>query len=188
VPELARVTATLDDATGGVTFRHPARPELTVDPATAAGADALTAWVAPLAEGARPGPYRLAHAPGAAMTDAPDPWVSVLSLASLRALGPSMGTDLDPRRFRGNLWLDGLAPWEERGWDAGAEIAVGPVRLRIEEPIERCRATEAGPATGRHDAPTLAALRSATGGTAFGVYASVLTGGEVAAGDPVRIP
>jgi uncharacterized protein YcbX len=118
------------------------------------------------------------------MTDSDFPSVAILGLASLRALGQVMALDLDPRRFRGNLWVDGLAPWEEFDW-VGREIRVGSAVLKVVEPIGRCAATEASPATGRRDAPVVKALRAATGETCFGVYAKVVSGGDVALGDAV---
>lgn len=181
---LAQVSAAWDGAR--LTLSHPDGAPMTADPETADGADAITAWAAQWAEGGRPGPYRLVRAPQP-MTDAPEPWVSIHSLASLRALGQRLGVDLDPRRFRGNLWLDGLAPWEEMDWE-GREVSIGPVRLRVTETIGRCAATEANPVTGARDAAVLEALREATGDTRFGVYAAVLSDGEVAVGDPVVGP
>lgn len=183
-PRLAQVSARL--AGGTLHLAHPDMPPLSAEPDTAAGAAAIAAWAAPLAEGAPPGPHRLARAPQA-MTDADRPWVSVLSLASLRALGQHAGHDLDPRRFRGNLWLDGLAPWEEGEWP-GRTLVIGGVHLRAIEPIWRCRATEANPGTGRYDAPVLDTLRRITGDTAFGVYAEIVTGGRVAEGEAVALP
>ena len=183
-PRLAQVSARLDGPV--LHLAHPDAPPLSAEPDTPDGAAAIAQWAGPLAERAQPGPHRLARAPQA-MTDADRPWLSVLSLASLRALGQHAGHDLDPRRFRGNLWLDGLAPWEEGEWP-GRTLVIGAVQLTVIEPIWRCRATEANPETGRYDAPVLDTLRRITGDTAFGVYAEVVTGGRVAEGDAVALP
>ena len=180
-PRLAQVSARLDGAV--LHLAHPDAGPLTAEPDTAEGAAAIAAWATPLADGARPGPYRLVRAPGP-LTDAPDPWVAVLSMASLRAVCERAGCAPDPRRFRGNLWVDGFPLWEEAEWP-GREITVGTARLRVIEPIWRCRATEANPETGRYDARMLDALRTMTGDTAFGVYATVVEGGTVAPGDAV---
>ncbi|MCL5778933.1 MOSC domain-containing protein [Limibaculum sp. FT325] len=185
-PRLAAVSARYDPATGSLTLAHPARESLTVDPATPDGAARLCDWVSPMAEGARPGPYRLAHAPDAAMTDMAEPFISVLSLASLRALSERLGIAPDPRRFRGNLWLDGVVPWEEEDW-VGRTLRIGGALLRVVEPIGRCRATEANPETGHRDAAILDTLRAARGHTRFGLYAEVLEGGEIAEGAAVEI-
>ena len=68
----------------------------------------------------------------------------------------------------------------------GQEITLGEARLRIEARIDRCRATGANPATGLQDADTMAALENAYGHTDFGVYARVISGGNVALGHEVR--
>jgi uncharacterized protein YcbX len=116
------------------------------------------------------------------MTDTDYASVSVKSLASLRALGERMGAALDPRRFRGNIWLDGLAPWEEFDW-VGREIAIGGARLRVVERVVRCNATKNNPDTGIRDTDTLGALEAHYGHKEFGVYCEVIEAGAVAEGD-----
>ncbi|MEM6973822.1 MAG: MOSC N-terminal beta barrel domain-containing protein [Pseudomonadota bacterium] len=183
VAELMRVEASLDEAAGTVTLTHPTAEPLTADPASAAGAEALAAWIEPLGGLYQPGPWRVAHVPGQAMTDMEPPYLSILSRASLRALSQHAGIALGERRFRGNLWLDGLDAWAEEEW-IGREITIGAVRLRVDEPVGRCKATTAGP-RGTYDHPTLDTLRAARGHTEFGVYATVIEGGEIALGDAV---
>ncbi|MEM6441007.1 MAG: MOSC domain-containing protein [Pseudomonadota bacterium] len=183
LPTLMAVTA--EGAPGGaITFRHPARPDLTVDPGTAEGEAAFVAWADPLVEAGRPRPARLTPAIGRGMTDHPDPLISVLSDASRRALGEHAGLALDRRRFRGNLWVDGLPPWGEFDL-VGREISVGGARLRVVERIERCSATHADPQTGRRDVDLLALLERIGGHRDFGVFAEVLEGGPVRVGDGV---
>jgi len=118
------------------------------------------------------------------MTDAPEPWISILSDASRRALGQHAGLELDRRRFRGNLWIDDLPPWGEFDL-VGREIAAGGARLRVTERIERCSATHADPLTGRRDVDLLALLERIGGHRDFGVFAEVVEGGPVAVGDAV---
>jgi uncharacterized protein len=55
--------------------------------------------------------------------------------------------------------------------------------LRIEERITRCRATSASPNTGRIDADTLGALEAGFGHQDFGLYATVIAGGQITLGD-----
>lgn len=178
-PALAAVTAATAPATGEITFSHPGRESVTLAPGTAQGAARLVEWLGPLTGGARPGPYRLAAAPGAAMTDMAEPFVSILSMASLRALCARAGVSPDPRRFRGNLWLDGGVPWEEEDW-TGRTLVIGAARLRVAERIGRCRAIDADPATGQRSTALLDILRETRGHTCFGLYAEVVAGGEIA--------
>ena len=181
-PSLMAITAEWDEAARRMTLRHPDRPDLSFDPS--AEGDRFVAWAAPLYRAGRPAPVALIRAEGQGMTDADRPWLSLHSLASLRAVAEAVGQDLSPHRWRGNLWLDGPAPWEEDDW-IGRRLRVGGAVLEIKEPIFRCRATEANPATGRRDADTLGALTHLRGAgeTRFGVYAEVVQGGEVGVGD-----
>ncbi len=186
VPSFAAVTARVNEATGRLTLSHPDRSPITFHPEAPTDRDRFIAWVEPLMPGSMPRPTGLVRVPGRGMTDTDFPSISVASLASLRVLSQRMGTTLDPRRFRANIWLEGLAPWQEFDL-VGHELTVGAVHLRIVERIGRCNATKANPATGRRDAETLDALEARFGHTDFGVYAEVVTGGIVAEGDPAGL-
>jgi uncharacterized protein YcbX len=120
------------------------------------------------------------------MTDSEFPSVSILSLRSLADLSARMGQHLSADRWRGNLWLDGAAPWAEWDW-IGRSLQIGQTELRIEERITRCRATSANPETGRIDADTLGGLDAAFGHQDFGLYAVVTRGGAIATGDKVTL-
>ena len=184
-PELMALDSTLDEATGVLTLRHPVLGTCAFRLGDEADMARAVDWLRPLNPPDRAAPARMVTA-AQALTDSAWPSVSVLSLASLRVLSQRMGVDLSPHRFRGNLWVEGWAPWEEFD-QVGREISVGPVRLRVRERITRCKATTVNPDTGRVDADTLAALDAAWGHTDFGVYAEVVTDGQVSVGDEVRI-
>ena len=181
-PSLMAVTAEWDEGEGRMTLRHPDRPDISFDPD--AEGDRFVQWAAPLYPEGRPKPVALIRAEGQGMTDADRPWLSVHSLASLRAVEAEIGRPLSPHRWRGNLWLDGPEAWAEDEW-TGRRLRVGAAVLEVTEPIYRCRATEANPSTGRRDADTLGALTRlrGEGETRFGMYAEVIEGGEVAVGD-----
>ena len=111
------------------------------------------------------------------MTDSDFPSIAMLNRASLAALGGRLGS-LAMERFRGNVWLDGLDPWQEFDL-VGREVRVGGATLRVREIISRCKATTVDPDTGIEDADTLGALSAAWGHQDFGVYAEVVEGGRV---------
>jgi uncharacterized protein YcbX len=180
-PTLMAVTSTLDEATLTVTLRHPERPDLTFRPDEAADLPRFLDWIAPLAPPDRARPAQIVSIPRG-MTDSSFPSVSILSLASLADLSARMGQDLSIHRWRGNLWLDGLEPWEEWGW-IGRTLRIGEAELTIEERITRCRATSADPLTGVIDADTLGSLQSGYSHHDFGLYATVTRGGAIATGD-----
>jgi len=136
-------------------------------------------------------PLRLVRAD--AEGDGPDVHrLSLVGLASVVDLGARHGRpDLDPRRFRMNLELDGLEPFEEEGW-AGRLVRAGEAVIRVLGQVPRCVATTRDPATGDKDFDTLrhiAAYRPlmvAPRGVPFGMYAEVEVPGRVAPGDLVE--
>lgn len=180
-PEVMAITSTLDEATATVTLRHPVQGEITFRPDDPDELPRFLEWLGPLTPATRAKPVQIVKA-GRGMTDSEFPSVSILSTASLADLSARMGQDLSPHRWRGNLWLDGAAPWAEFDW-IGREIRIGGAVLRIEERITRCNATKVNPETGKPDADTLAALEAAFGHQDFGVYATVIQSGAIATGD-----
>lgn len=181
-PELMAVTA--ETQGNQITLRHPKQGEITLNPATD-GAK-LVDWLQPIYPADRPQPHSLIAAPSGGMADASFSALSILSLGSLRALGETLGQALDPRRFRGNLWIDGPAPFEEFDW-VGRQLRIGEVRLEVVDRITRCRATETNPDTGLRDANTLKALREHWGHTDFGIRAKVLCDGKIALTDTLEV-
>lgn len=182
-PALMAITARLE--VDQVTLTHPDLPALTFRPDDAADVVRFLEWVRPLHPTSRAMPAQIVKA-GRGMTDTDFPSVSVLNMATNRALSAQMGVDLSPHRWRGNLWLEGAAPWAEFGW-IGKTLCIGTAVLRVEERITRCKATMANPDTGRIDADTLAALQSSQCHQDFGIYARVISGGAIALNDKVEV-
>ncbi len=181
-PALMAVTATLDEATETITLRHPDRPDLTFRPD--AEPDRLIEWVAPLMPQNRAASARIVRVPGRGMTDSDFPSVTLCNHASHRAVEQRIGHELSIHRWRGNIWVDGLGPWEEFEW-LDRDIRIGSAVLRVRERTDRCSATTANPETGKRDADTLAALKH-WGHMDFSVRAEVIEGGEIRPGDKVE--
>jgi uncharacterized protein len=140
------------------------------------------------------GPLRVVEAPGHAFADArrkpnatSEKYVSLISLASIAALETAMNAVIDPLRFRANVYFDGVAAWRELDW-IGAEIGLGAARLRVVSPITRCAATQVNPATAERDLDIPAALDRNFGHINMGVYAEVISAGEIAIGDELVAP
>lgn len=185
-PRLMAINGALDEATATLTLTHPDRPPLSFRPDDPADTPRFLDWVRPLSPPDRAQPARIYSARDFAMTDTDYQSVSLLSLASNADLANRMGTDLSPLRWRGNLWLEGFTPWEERGW-IGKRLRVGETVLEVKENIVRCLATTTNPTTGERDADTLGALKALHGAQEFGVYARVIEGGRIRQGDKVEV-
>ena len=181
-------SAPLQAVTGGwdgerLRLSHPDLAPLCADP-TRQGA-AILDWLRPLWPGERGAPTRLVQGAGI-WTDQKAPLISILSRASLRTLEERVGQRLGLHRWRANMWLDALPPFAERDW-IGRTITIGPARLRITEAVGRCAATSADTDTGRIDIDMPETLQSLYGHSDFGVFAEVVTGGQIATGDKVTL-
>ena len=183
-PALMAIVSEWNEAAETITLRHPDCPELTFNPDQNA-ADFIE-WIAPLMPTDRAASTGIVRIEAQAMTDTDYPSISLCNPASHRAVGQAVGQSLSQHRWRGNLWVDGLAPWEEFDW-IGRDIRIGTAHFHVQEPITRCKATMANPDTGRIDANTLGALNDTWGHQHFGVYLKCIQGGEIAAGDTVEV-
>jgi uncharacterized protein len=196
---LAGARARWDEASRSLTLRFSGGEEVT---AVVDEGDELTAYGygrraiagrvvdGPLAEAISEQvgrPLRLlAVAPGVGAIKA----ATIVSEASIRRVADELGlADLDPRRFKMNIAIDGVEAHAEDGWD-GRELAVGECVVRIAGPVPRCVLTTLHPETLVRDADTLRAILAyrtpmAGGEPPFGMYGTVVRPGRIAVGDPV---
>ncbi len=111
--------------------------------------------------------------------------VSLLSAASVGAVGALRGVDVDPRRFRANIVLDGADPFAEDTW-AGRDIQVGTVVLHVRSTLPRCVMVDMATADLPAQPGNLVAVGRANR-ACLGVVAVVLTPGRISVGDAVVV-
>lgn len=110
--------------------------------------------------------------------------VSIINLASVRALGDAIGREVDPNRFRGNLLVDGWEAFSELE-SLDKEVTVGGAKLRILKRTRRCPATQVNLQTATRDMDVPALLDEHFGHSDMGVYAEVIEGGTLKIDDAV---
>ncbi|GAA3464963.1 MOSC domain-containing protein [Saccharothrix longispora] len=113
--------------------------------------------------------------------DGPMHWISLVNLASVRDFAARTEAEVDPRRFRANVLLDGLPPFAEVDL-LDREFTLGGVRMVGRYRTGRCAATEVDPASGRRDLPVLRLLDRTYGHQDVGIYAEVLSDGVLHVG------
>ena len=121
---------------------------------------------------------------------------SLVSRASVDALSAAAEVaDVDARRFRMLIEIDGTAAHEEDRW-VGGRVGIGDAILRINERDARCAITTQNPDTGERDLDTLRTIIRYRGlmpdthgapKAMFGVLADVEQPGRVSLGDEVRV-
>ena len=109
------------------------------------------------------------------------------SVDSVRAVETGMSLDIDGRRFRSNVIVEGTAAWEEFTWPS--RLVIGEHKYNIVRPVTRCLAVHANPVTGERDIQLMDGLVRANGVEAptFGIRLDpVDSESEICVGDSVR--
>lgn len=193
---LAGLRTRLDPGSSHVTVSVRNHEVLTCDLETSTGTAAfeqLFAHVLDLPEERGP---RLAHDPPHRFTDVSVVSeklmhaVSVINLESVRDLERRTGQEIDPRRFRANVYVDGLPPFSElelvtEPFESGAEVRLGDITATAVLNTRRCAATEVNPTTARRDLPLPRLLMEHYGHIQMGVYVSLTGRGLLRPGDRV---
>jgi len=132
------------------------------------------------------GAPRVVSAQGHSFSDVADKCLHLVNLETVRSLGVELGQELDPLRFRANVYFDGLAPWAEAQW-LDRQVRLGDAVLEVFARTDRCAATDVNPATAARDTSIPPDLMRMYGHNELGVYARVVEGGTVRLGDTLSV-
>ena len=115
-------------------------------------------------------------------------YVTLHGRGSVAALATRLDEDplVTEQRFRSNIAVDGLEPWEEQRW-VGGNLRIGDVDLSVVDPVTRCLATHAHPRSGKRDMPVMKTLLQMfpADRPTFAVLMTAGVGGRIQVGDPV---
>ena len=89
-------------------------------------------------------------------------------------------------RFRGNICIDEIKPWEEREW-IGKTIKINNISFKVEKNIPRCVAINLKPNTDDNSLNLLQSLKKNYNHFEMGVYLTALNSGEINIGDKIEI-
>ena len=184
---LAGLRTEFDDKTHTLTITSPSSELIRADLRTAEGRAAIERFFADYCADELRGPPKILHADGHSFSDVARKVVSIINLASVAAVEDMVGAPVDPLRFRGNVYVEGWKAWSELD-QVGKELAIGRnARLKVVKRIVRCAATNVDPGTGIRDLEIPKALMHHLGHGDCGIYAEVVAGGEIAAGNAIEI-
>ena len=112
--------------------------------------------------------------------------ISLVNIASVRALEEATGRKIDPRRFRANICFDGVPAWDELNW-LDRDITLGSAVARVVKRTKRCPATDVNPDTAARDMNLPAEIRKHFGHFDMGIYAEIETSGEARLGGALAL-
>jgi uncharacterized protein len=132
-------------------------------------------------------PKVIEGAGGHVLSDHASPVLSIINLASVKDLERVTQKPVDPRRFRGNILIDGLAPWQEFDW-IEKSISIGDVRCTVTGRIDRCAATNVNPNTAERDMNIVMSLKRGFDHIDMGVFVRIETAGTIETGARLTLP
>jgi uncharacterized protein YcbX len=183
---LAALRTDFDEASHTLTIQWECRQAAHGDLRTNEGRLAIEAFFRRFMPKELYGPPKVLFGDGHSFSDVAKKVVSIINLASVAAVENAAGKAVHPLRFRGNVYVSGWPAWHEfELLDRG--IAVGGARLKVVKRIQRCAATDVDPDTCIRNLTIPRTLMDNFGHTDCGVYAEVVTGGDIAIGDALKV-
>ncbi|MBO6783489.1 MAG: MOSC domain-containing protein [Alphaproteobacteria bacterium] len=183
---LAELDTSYDDATASLTIRHDGEERLCANLDSPEGRAATERFFGAFMADDISGPPTLLRAEGHSFSDLDAKVLSLINLETVRALEAHTRAPLNPLRFRANLYVEGLEPRDEEGWE-GRRITIGAVPFEVLLRTQRCAATNVNPDTATRDINIPAALQKNWGHADLGVYLRALGGGAIRAGDQIML-
>ncbi|WP_028348216.1 MOSC domain-containing protein [Bradyrhizobium murdochi] len=181
---LAGLHSHFDDASNVLSIRRNGEIAAQGDLTTAEGRRTIENFFATAFAGQIKGPPKVLESPGHSFSDVARKVLSIINLASVRAIEDIVGAPVHPLRFRANLYVEGWPAWHE--FDLlDRTLAIGDVRLKVVKRIVRCAAVNVDPDTAQRDLAIPPALQRRLGHGDCGIYAEVITGGSISTGDAI---
>ena len=110
--------------------------------------------------------------------------VSLLNVQSIDDFQKKIDKKVEISRFRGNICVDGIKPWEEQEW-VGKTIKINNVSFKVEKKIPRCVAINLKPQTDDNSLNLLQALKKTYNHFDMGIYLTALDDGKINIGNSV---
>jgi len=181
---LAALQTHFDDASNVLTIRRDGSVAAEGDLETAEGRAAIERFFATKFAGAIKGPPKVLSGNGHSFSDVANKVVSIINLASLKAIEDIVGLPVHPLRFRANLYVSGWPAWHEFKL-LDQTLAIGNARLKVIKRTKRCAAINVDPESAVRGPNILQELMRRLGHGDCGVYAEVVAGGSIGVGDAI---
>ncbi len=183
---LAALKTNFDDKSKTLTIRQDGEVVAEGNLETEAGRQAIETFFEAYSAPDLRGKPRILSVPGHAFTDVATKCVSLINLATLSEIEKHVDVPVHPLRFRANIYVNGLRPFEEFEW-VGHHLKAGSVEFEAFARIARCEATNVNPDTATRDLAIPRTLLGAYGHPDCGIYLRVTAEGTLRTGDTMRV-
>ncbi len=112
--------------------------------------------------------------------------VSLINLKTINDFKEKIEKEIEPSRFRGNFYIDGIDAWEEQKW-IGKIIKINGVSFKVEKNIPRCVAINLKPNSDDNNLNLLQHLRKTYNHFNMGIYLKALEAGKINTGDEISL-
>jgi hypothetical protein len=183
---LAALQSHFEDRANLLTIRRSGELVARADLETAEGRAAIEAFFVENFASELKGPPKVLSGHDHSFSDVARKVVSIINLASLRAIENMVDAPVHPLRFRANLYVKGWSAWHELEL-VGQTLAIGDARLKVVKRITRCAAVNVDPETAARDLAIPPAMVRRLGHNECGIYAEVIAGGTIGIGDTITL-
>ena len=112
--------------------------------------------------------------------------ISLINLKSIMDFQNKTNENIEPQRFRGNIYIDGIDAWEERNW-IGKIIKINNISFKVEKNIPRCVAINLKPNSDDDNLDLLKSLKKNYNHFDMGIYLTALNNGPINIGDKISL-
>jgi len=111
--------------------------------------------------------------------------ISLININSIKDLNKKLSINIEKERFRGNIYIDGLVPWDEFKF-IGKKLKINNLVFRVERKIPRCSATNLKPNTDNVTINLPKELKRIYNHIYMGIYLTPLGDGRINIYDKVK--
>ena len=116
----------------------------------------------------------------------PSKTISLINLNSIRDFEKKLSKKIEFQRFRGNIYVDGLNPWDERNL-INKTLIINNLKFKVTKEIPRCVATNIRPNSSETNLSIPISLKQFYNHINLGIYLIPLNDGNIKSNDDILI-
>ena len=188
LPFLANINISLNNRTNDITIKLPDKKKITLQSLDTKKVEEIIAEFLAENNFHKKISFLNPNHPDISFHDTKDGGISLHSLSSENEINSNL-RDIDGLRFRSNLVINSLEPFEELNW-VGKKISISNMIFKVSKTITRCSAINCNPKKGVYDKNILKILPKLNGviKPSFGIKLNLISkGGKIKIEDEIKV-